>query len=78
MKIFYVDVGGISGLTCPLAGAASVDRTPHERRSNRFFSHFNIYLKKFNICQILVIISQKHKYAKSLQKWLHDWLAICY
>ena len=29
---------GTSGMTCPLPGVKSVDRTPHERRGNRFFS----------------------------------------
>ena len=33
------------GFRDPLAGAESVDRTAHEKRSKRFFPRFNIYLK---------------------------------
>ena len=49
---------------------------PKSAENDFFFPHFNTYiLKNFNIYQILVFLSQKHK-VNLCQKWWHDWLAI--
>ena len=54
--------GGISGVTSLLAGAASVDRTPHERRSNcnntvrnRLFCTFPLRACSCSNCSIIPI-----------------------